>query len=258
MPGSAVVPRQTSDLYADKNLAQFYDGQNTGRADFAYCRKLAEGAPSVLDLGCGTGVLATQIALSGSAGRRIVGSDPAKAMLDIAVTRDGGDRVAWVEASAETFNLEERFDLIMLTGHAFQVFLTRDQQQAVLATIARHLSPTGQFIFDTRNPAFPARKERTREETLQQFEHDDLGPVEKWNISTYDEKSGILSFSNGYRILKTGEVHEAEEQIRYTPKDVIAALIEEAGLTVESWLGDWGGTAFSAEAREIIPIGRRV
>lgn len=256
MPASERSPRPASDLYADKDLAQFYDVQPDARMDFAYCERLAQGAASVLDLGCGTGVLAARIANTCSDAASIVGADPAKAMLDIAAAREGGAKVRWVEASAEALDLDERFDLIMLTGHAFQVFLTIDQQRAVLATIVRHLTPTGRFIFDTRNPAFPARKERTREETLHQFEHADHGTVEKWNVSTYDETSGILTFSNGYRILKTGKAHEAQEQIRYTPNDELAALIADAGLGVESWLGSWDGVPFHREAREIIPIGR--
>lgn len=256
MSSSKPVSRPASDLYADEHLAQFYDVQAAARADFAYCEKLAREAASVLDLGCGTGVLAARIALAGGTSKRIVGADPAKAMLDIACARQGGENVRWVEAGAETLDLDERFDLIMLTGHAFQVFLTSDQQRAVLATIARHLTPTGCFIFDTRNPAFPARKERTKEETLHQFEHAGQGTVEKWNVSTYDEGSGILTFSNGYRILKTGKTHEAQEQIRYTPKEEVAALIVNAGLAVESWLGDWEGAPFHAEAKEIIPIGK--
>lgn len=256
MPLSSPACRPASDLYADENLAQFYDVQPAERADFAYCETMAQSAASVLDLGCGTGVLATRIALSGSNARRIVGADPAKAMLDIAGAREGGEKVQWVEAGAETLALDECFDLILLTGHAFQVFLTKAQQQAVLATIARHLTPQGRFIFDTRNPAFPARKERTRQETLHQFEHGDHGPVEKWNVSTYDAGSGILTFSNGYRIVETGNVHEAEEQIRYTPKEEVAALIAQAGLAVDSWLGDWEGAPFHGQSREIIPLGR--
>lgn len=256
MSPSKPASRPASDLYADEDLAQFYDVQSAARADFAYCEDMARDAASILDLGCGTGVLAARIALAGGTTKRIVGADPAKAMLDIAGAREGGEKVQWVQAGAETLNLDERFDLILLTGHAFQVFLTSDQQRAVLATIARHLTSTGRFIFDTRNPAFPARKERTRDETLHQFDHAKHGTVEKWNVSVYEELSGILTFSNGYRILKTGKTHEAQEQIRYTPKEEIAALIADAGLTVESWLGDWEGAPFHAEAREIIPIGK--
>ena len=40
-----------------------------------------------------------------------------------------------------------------MTGHAFQCLLTKDDQQALCATIAAHPAPGGTFIFDSRNPA---------------------------------------------------------------------------------------------------------
>lgn len=253
---SAPSVRITSDLYADADLAQFYDGPARDRSDFAYCEQLATAASSVLDLGCGTGELATRIALSSKLAKRLVGVDPASAMLAIAQQRDGGDQVKWVEASAEVFELDERFDLVMLTGHAFQVFLTDEQQRCVLRTIARHLSADGRFVFDSRNPAFPGRKDRTREETIQRIDHPTHGAVEKWNISQYDDETGLLTYINGYRIIDTGDVYEAQDQIRYTPIDVLSARIAEAGLAVETWLGDWDGSPYHAEAKEIIPVGR--
>ncbi|WP_366510106.1 class I SAM-dependent methyltransferase [Mesorhizobium sp.] len=55
--------------------------------------------------------------------------------------RAGGQRVDWVEADARDVRLGRRFDLVLLTGHAFQVFLTPEDREAVLATIAAHLAP---------------------------------------------------------------------------------------------------------------------
>ncbi|WP_404934169.1 class I SAM-dependent methyltransferase [Nitratireductor sp. L15S-10] len=65
-------------LYAEPDVAQFYDFRGAARPDLAFCGKLAGNARSVLDLGCGTGELAALL----SAGRRVVGVDPAAAMLD--------------------------------------------------------------------------------------------------------------------------------------------------------------------------------
>ena len=141
------------------------------RDDFAYCLGLAKDAASVLDLGCGTGELAAALA----GGRSVTGVDPAAAMLEIARGRPGGEPVTWVVADARSVRLDRRFDLVLLTGHAFQVFLTADDQRAALATIAAHLAPGGRFIFDSRNPDAPGRKERTREETLRRIDHPRLG-----------------------------------------------------------------------------------
>ena len=43
---------------------------------------------------------------------------------------------------------------MLLTGNAFQAFLTRADQDALIATgVTRHLAPDGVFGFETRNPA---------------------------------------------------------------------------------------------------------
>lgn len=240
-------------IYHDPDLAQFYDLKNRWGADFDTCAAMAEDATSVLDLGCGTGELAVALA----AGRSVTGVDPAAPMLAIAGRRPGGDKVAWVEADARTVRLGRRFDLVVLTGHAFQVFLTDDDQRAVLATIAAHLTPTGRFVFDSRNPAFPGPKTRVPNETRYRADHPEFGAVEGWNESIYDEDAGILTYWNSYRIVETGKTVTAEARIRYTPQPDIATMIEDAGLAVDRWLGDWQGNSFRPLAREIIPIGRR-
>ncbi|QMU58341.1 MAG: methyltransferase domain-containing protein [Boseongicola sp.] len=240
-----------SPLFADPNLAAFYDSAQTSRHDFDYCRDLASNARSVLDLGCGTGAFACSIADT----RRVVGVEPASGMLDIARQRPSADKVTWHQGSAETMRLDETFDLIVLTGHTFQVFLTRDQQLNCLHTIRAHLSENGTFIFDTRNPEYPGSKERSKSQTLSTGHHPELGAFEKWNSSKYDEESGILTYTNGYRILKTGNTHAAEARIRYSSLSEISDLMKDAGLSVQQWLGDWQGGPFTQNSPEIIPVG---
>lgn len=239
-------------LYDDPDLAQFYDLANEGRTpSFDYCLDLASNAQSVLDLGCGTGVFATKLA----ANKSITGVDPARGMLDIARNRPNGNTVNWVEADARTLRLDQRFDLILLTGHTFQVFLTSTDQQAVLATIKAHLNPRGKFIFDTRNPAFNAPKSRVKNAQPHPLDHPQLGKVEAWNASTYDGKTEILFYENSYRVLTTGKIYSATAQIRYTAKKQLAQMITAANLKTDQWLGDWDGQPFHPNSREIIPIG---
>lgn len=239
------------DLYSDPHLAQFYDLSNSERADFTYCRELAKTANSVLDLGCGTGTLAASLAQH----HQVTGVDPARAMLEVARQRRDGDKVHWVEADARQLSLEQRFDLILLTGHSFQVFLTDDDQLAVLGTIERHLKPGGRFIFDTRNPDFDAPKTRERAETIRHINHPQMGKIEAWNHSTYDAEAGILSYENGYKTIATGETHIGAAQIRYTSVEDIAIKLSASGLAAERWLGEWDGTPFKSDSREIIPLG---
>lgn len=239
-------------LYRDPDLARFYDPANGWSADFDFCAALAADADSVLDLGCGTGELAAALA----PGRTVVGVDPAAAMLDIARRRPGGDAVAWVEADARSVRLGRRFDLVLLTGHAFQVFLTAADQRAALATIAAHLKPEGRFVFDSRNPARRAWEEWDPAAAVRQLDHAGLGPVEASTGHAYDETSAILTYTNSFRVVHTGAVHAASARIRYTPREELAALIAAAGLAVDTWLGDWQGNPYQPTARDIIPLGR--
>jgi SAM-dependent methyltransferase len=240
-------------LYRDPELAQFYDLENGWDADLAYCARLATGCSSVLDLGCGTGQLAAALAADG--GRPVVGVDPAQAMLDIAARRPGGERVRWVAGDARTVRLEQRFELIVLTGHAFQVFLGDDDRSALLATIAAHLAPAGRFIFDSRNPAAEAWTRWTPERSRRRLVHPSLGPVLAWNDAVHDPATGIVTYVTHYEVEASGRRLMAQASIAFPARQRIAALIDSAGLAVENWLGDWSGTPCTPDAPEIIAIG---
>lgn len=239
-------------LYQDPELAGFYDLENGWAPDFDYCFALAAGARSVLDLGCGTGELAARLA----EGRSVVGADPARAMLEIARSRPGGAQVTWVESTAQSLRLDRRFDLIVLTGHAFQVFLTEQDQRAVLETIARHLGPDGRFIFDSRNPAAEAWRDWVPARSGRRIEHASLGGVEALTDAEHDAATGIVTYHTHYRALESGRTFTASSRIRFTPREVLEALLEETGLAVERWLGDWAGGPCTAGSKELIPIGR--
>ncbi|MBX3074382.1 class I SAM-dependent methyltransferase [Candidatus Obscuribacterales bacterium] len=80
------------------------------------------GEPSrvILDLGCGTGLLCNAYA---ERGHHVTGADPSNAMLEVARKKPFGSAIEWIQASAQSFRSSKRFDLIIMTGHAFQVLL---------------------------------------------------------------------------------------------------------------------------------------
>ena len=237
-------------LYDNPDLVSFYDLENGWGADFDFCARLAAEARSVLDLGCGTGELAATLAER----CEVTGVDPAAAMLDVARRRPGGDRVDWVEADARGVRLGRRFDLVLLTGHAFQVFLTPEDQAAVLRTIALHLGPRGRFVFDSRNPVAEAWLSWTPEQTRHRLAHPTLGEVETWYDATHDAASGIVTYQTHYHIAD-GRQLAATSRIKFTAKEELEELIRDAGLHATRWLGDWQGGAWTPTARQIIPLG---
>jgi ubiquinone/menaquinone biosynthesis C-methylase UbiE len=242
------------DLYNHAVIAQFYDIENDWSADFDYCANMAAECSSMLDLGCGTGMLAASLAEAGRL--RIVGVDPAEPMLEIARDRRAGERVRWVRGDARHIRLDERFDLVVLTGHAFQVFLTAADRSAVLRTIAAHLEPDGRFIFDSRNPAAEAWRRWTPDRSRRVIEPAGLGRVLAWNDASHDAQAGIVTYETYYKVLGDSRSYSARSRIAFASQEELSSLIEEAGLVVERWMGDWSGGECGRDAPEIIPIGR--
>ncbi len=240
-------------LYTDVALARFYDLDNGWTADRESCFALARGCRTILDLGCGTGDLAIRIA--GRDGAEVTGVDPAGAMLNIAQAKPGAERVSWIEADARDLDLGRRFDLIVMTGHAFQVFLTDGDRAACLATIARHLAPGGRFVFDSRNPERQEWQDWRPDLSRREMDDPVLGRVEAWNDIAWDAASRIVTYETVYRVRADGTEFRASSLIAFPSLESLRHLIAEAGLRVDTWLGDWEGTPLGPDSPDFIPLG---
>lgn len=242
----------TEPLFHDPDFTRFYDIDNPWDTDKDYCLALARDATSVLDLGCGTGELATMLAKT----RLVAGVEPAAAMLDHARQRQGADNVRWVEADARSVRLNETFDLVVMTGHTFQCLLTMADQVALCETIAAHLAPGGTFVFDSRNPAVEEWKEWTPDATHRTIHVPELGQVEAWNDARLDARSGAVAYDTVYREPRSGRQWQATSRLLFADCTQIAAAVTAACLEVQRWMGDWSGGPMTATSAEIIPVGR--
>src|SRR5678815_2676296 len=135
-------------LFSDARLAALYDKFCAGRPDFAFYLPLVMSSRSVLDVGCGTGALLHLARKAGHTGR-LCGLDPAEGMLEQARRRSD---IEWVLGDLSSVRWEREFDLVVMTGHAFQVFIDDKEVDASLAAIRSALTDEGRFVFETRNP----------------------------------------------------------------------------------------------------------
>jgi len=236
--------------YELRELAALYDIECVWSEDRAFYLKLAGSEPiTILEIGCGTGMVARAMA---EAGHRVTGIDPAAAMLEVGRTSAFGDRVRWLQGTAQDFSVEERFDLVFMTGHAFQVLLGDDDIRQSLANIRRHLVPGGVFAFETRNPALPWETLFEEADTLAT----EAGPVPiEWRVLW--RRGEFVRFDTHYQ-LPDGE-RISESTLRFLPLDRLREFLMEAGFEIQSLYGDWDKSTFDPEtSQEIILLARRV
>lgn len=243
---------EADDVFADGELAALYDHFNPWMAcdDFYLGQALALGG-AVLDLGCGTGMLACRIAAEG---RQVVGVDPAEGMLRVARSRSGTERVTWIHSDGQSLRLPDRFDFIYMTGHAFQALLTDDDALAVLRTAAHHLTPEGRFAFESRNPADRAWLRWTPSQPRAVAETPEHGRMEDCNDGVFDPATGIVRITHHYRFLDRGTELTGYSRLRFIEQAHLAGLIEQAGLRPITWYGDWDRSPFTAASPEIIAM----
>lgn len=236
-------------------LVALYDIDNPEPAGTHLYLELTAGLPAgtrVLDLGCGTGRLAVAFARRGFV---VTGIDPAAASLDFARARPDGDRVRWIEADARTLAIGERFDLITMTGNAFQALTGPDDPAALIATLQRHLAPGGRFVFETRNPPVEEWRLWTFEATHRVIRHPEMGEIEIWDEAEATDDPAIVRVATIHVFRATGRRLVSRFLLRFTPKAEIERLLAAAGLTSDPWLGDYQGGAFTPTSPEFIVRG---
>ncbi len=234
--------------YENPRLAAIYDLFSGWARDRDFYLALAGDPPQqILDLGCGTGLLCEAYAARGHA---VTGADPAPAMLAVARRRPHAGQIEWVQASAQTFRSERRFDLIIMTGHAFQVLLSDDDVRAALATMRRHLKPGGRVAFESRNPAINWAAEWDGSE-----ERSHGGVPVRETTEVRARAGDRVIFEVRYQF--PDETLVSRSELRFMSRQEIEAHLAYAGLQVEALYGDWDGAPFDPGAsREMIFLAR--
>lgn len=216
-------------LFGDRRLVRVYDPLEAGRGDLdAYVAMVGEfGARSVLDVGCGTGCLASLLAL---AGVEVVGLDPAAASLEVARGKPGAEKVRWIHGDA-TGLPELQVDLAVMTGNVAQIFLSDEEWLATLHGVRAALAAGGRFVFETRDPARQAWLEWNREATYKRVEVPGVGVVENWT-DLLEVREPFVKFRGTYVFGSDGATLTSESTLRFRSRAEVEGTLREAGFAV--------------------------
>lgn len=117
--------------------------------DIEMYQTLIEPMSNVLELGAGTGRIARPLAAHGCHVTAIEPSDHMLADAELAM-RDA--QIDVIRADMRCFDLNRRFDAIIIGLSTFQHLLRREDQLAALRCAQRHLTETGRLIIDWTAP----------------------------------------------------------------------------------------------------------
>ncbi|WP_308721802.1 class I SAM-dependent methyltransferase [Paenibacillus polysaccharolyticus] len=227
-----------------------YDLEFGGETDkYEFFLQLAKKNPGhVLELACGTGLATLYLA---ERGVPISGVDIVEPMLAYARVKAKDLPAVFIEADARTFESDQRFSMIFLTGNAFQAFLSDEDQQALLQTVYNHLEPGGIFAFEMRNP-----------------EGNDLSDEEEEHWGTFVDMDGVTVNVSG------SQTYDAENQImhwttirdwghrqttsriacRFTDVHTLQQLLEKQGFILENQYANWDQTPFQPSSPMVISV----
>jgi SAM-dependent methyltransferase len=239
--------------YVDPRLVALYDIENPRGADTDFYLGLADelDARCIVDLGCGTGLLTRELA---TAGRQVLGVDPAPAMLAVARRQPGAEHVRWVEGDARALGTPDA-DLLVMTGNVAQVFLDDADWLRTLAAIHAALRPGGYLAFESRNPHDRAWERWNRAATYAQFDSPN-GPMESW-LELVQVGEDRVCFAGHNVFLSTGEVVVVQSELRFRSRDELSRTLADAGFTVEHVYGDWDKGPLLSTSRVMIFVARR-
>lgn len=176
--------------------------------------------------------------------------------LGLARTRPGGERVSWIKSEGQAMRLPQRFDLIYMTGHAFQALLTDGDALALLRTARNHLADDGLLAFETRNPARRAWLSWTPDKRRSAATADH-GEVEEFFDAKAEPDTGIVNLAAHYRFADTGRTIIGRSRIRFVKFDHLHRLLTAADLAPLTCYGDWDRSPLTDTSREFIVIAHR-
>lgn len=230
--------------YTTARLAEIYDLDSGWSEDREFYLNLA-GTTSkrILDLGCGTGLLCDAYAASG---HKVTGVDPAEAMLDVARKKPHAKDIEWILSTAQNFKSPDLFDLIIMTGHAFQVLLTDLDIEAVFITMKKHLHPDGIIVFESRNPLIDWVKEWNYSLKL-----DTTDGIVKESRKLENFKNNLMTFTLEYEF--PSDILTSTSVLRFWTKEEIERHLNRVDLTLVKVSGSWHDAPFEpSESKEMI------
>jgi SAM-dependent methyltransferase len=240
--------------FSDADLSALYDlfCPRDRRSDYDFYLPMAMSARAVLDVGCGTGSFLHELRDRGHQGR-LCGLDPASGMLEQARRRSD---VEWLLGDLGSVSWDREFDVILMTGHAFQALVSDQAIRSALSSIRAALSDDGCFAFESRNPQV---REWERWAGRYAGEVTDATGARVRMDTDLDAPfdGAVVAFRHIFSCPDWEAPKISHSTLRFLDAERLNTFLEDAGLAINAQLGDWDRSPMTERSPEIITLARR-
>ncbi|MDB5214273.1 MAG: methyltransferase [Myxococcaceae bacterium] len=231
------------DLFNDdfiRTMAKITDADIAREANFIEESLGCEAGATILDLACGTGRHAVELA---SRGYQVVGFDLSLAMLARASdeAQDRKQKINFVQGDMREMTFEETFDGVFSWNTSFGYF-EDEKNAAVIAKVHRSLKKGGQFLLDVVNRDCVIRQAPS----LAWFEGDGCICMDEMQIDFITSRMKVKRTL----MMEDGRTKEIEYSIRIYSLHELGKMLHDNGFRVAEVSGGTGtpGVFFGCEA----------
>lgn len=242
--------------FSDPRLAALYDTTCGWGPDHTFYLELAQrlSASAVVDIGCGTGMLAVAIA---ELGLTTIGVEPAAPMLAIARERAGGASVEWILGDAPALDtaLDATVDLVVMSAHVAQLITDDDAWTDTLLAARRVLRAGGHVAFESR-PPWIQHELAERQDWIGEFVAPGVGAfaLSVVAVATVDD---LERYELHYRFAD-GETIVSTNELRYRSQADLEQQLRESGFEVSAVYGDWDSGPVTGDSKELIFVAQAI
>jgi SAM-dependent methyltransferase len=238
-----------TEVYDVMALGLVAGGPMVGDVDF-YQRLATETGGPILEVGCGTGRVAIQLA---AAGFEVLGVDLSEPMLRVLERRRAeldpavAARLSVRQSDMTTLDLRREFPLVITPSRVFQFALTSGAQRQALAALRRHLRPDGRLVLDLFDPLLDRVVPGDVPPRGGELVHPTSGNRVTWEVTgRYPDPARQLVVEDWtYRELDAagGVLRNEVERLtlRWSTRSEMRLLFELEGLEVVGDYGDFAG-----------------
>ena len=246
--------KPTYSEFSDPRLVAIYNTVNSIDEYKKFYLELASklSASSIIDVGCGSGLLTCELV---NAGHQLIGVEPSSAMLGLARKSSCGEQVQWIEGGVEKL-VGFQADLAIMTGHVAQFFLDDTGWQTALSSIHRTLRPGGHLAFESRNRNVQPFPDWPTETSHQKLQEPTVGQIEWWH-ELLEIKDARVKYEIHYLFRQSGEELVSLCELRFRTQEELSRSLSSAGFSVQSTFGDWDSSPVSENSPEMIFVAER-